>query len=143
LIKHIIHNKIELAIIIRHSFNKDGIEFFTSEDSSQQIGYMNRPEGYIIQPHVHTPIPREVQFTKEVLFIKSGRVRVDFYSDNQEYLESTILNQGDVILLAYGGHGFEMLEPTEMIEVKQGPYIGENDKVRFNGIDSNKAKIKE
>ena len=143
MIKHIIHNKIELAIIIRHSFNKDGIEFFTSEDSSQQIGYMNRPEGYIIQPHVHTPIPREVQFTKEVLFIKSGRVRVDFYSDNQEYLESTILNQGDVILLAYGGHGFEMLEPTEMIEVKQGPYIGENDKVRFNGIDSNKAKIKE
>jgi mannose-6-phosphate isomerase-like protein (cupin superfamily) len=143
LIKHIIHNKIELAIIIRHSFNKDGIEFFTSEDSSQQIGYMNRPEGYIIQPHVHTPIPREVQFTKEVLFIKSGRVRVDFYSDNQEYLESIILNQGDVILLSYGGHGFEMLEPTEMIEVKQGPYIGENDKVRFNGIDSNKAKIKE
>ena len=143
MIKHIIHNKIELAIIIRHSFNKDGIEFFTSEDSSQQIGYMNRPEGYIIQPHVHTPIPREVQFTKEVLFIKSGRVRVDFYSDNQEYLESIILNQGDVILLSYGGHGFEMLEPTEMIEVKQGPYIGENDKVRFNGIDSNKAKIKE
>ncbi len=59
-----------------------------------------------------------------------SRVRVDFYDDDQRYLESRILRKGDVLLLAYGGHGFEMLEPTEMIEVKQGPYAGEADKTR-------------
>jgi len=130
-IERINHGAQELALIIRHSFKKEGIEFFTPGTYSQQIGYMNRPAGYVIAPHVHKPVKREVQFTKEVLFVKSGRVRVDFYSDAKDYLESTVLEAGDVILLAYGGHGFEMLEPTEMIEVKQGPYAGDNDKERF------------
>lgn len=130
-IERIKHGAQELALIIRHSFKKDGIEFFTPGTYSQQIGYMNRPAGYVIAPHVHKPVKREVQFTKEVLFVKSGRVRVDFYSDAKDYLESTVLEAGDVILLAYGGHGFEMLKPTEMIEVKQGPYAGDHDKERF------------
>ena len=46
---------------------------------------------------------------------------------------STILRTGDVILLASGGHGFEVLEELEMYEIKQGPYIGEDDKTRFEG----------
>lgn len=124
----------ELAVIIRRSFCKEGIEFLTPSTYSQQLGYMNRPGGYVIPPHVHNPVVREVQFTKEVLFIKSGRVRVDFYTDGREYLESTVLESGDVILLALGGHGFEMLEPTEIIEVKQGPYAGDRDKTRFDAV---------
>jgi mannose-6-phosphate isomerase-like protein (cupin superfamily) len=135
MIERIVNNDKELALIIRHSFHKEGIEFFTPNDYSQQVGYMNRPKGHVIPPHVHNPVVREVQYTKEVLFIKSGKLRVDFYSEEQEYLESTLLYQGDVILLAYGGHGFEMLEPTEIIEVKQGPYAGEGDKTRFTSVD--------
>ena len=131
-----------IALVLRSSYEKQGIEFFTPNDFSQQLGYMNRPEGYVIPPHVHNPVPREVQYTKEVLFVKSGRVRVDFYDDDQTYLESRVLETGDVILLAYGGHGFEMLEPTEMIEVKQGPYAGDKDKTRFEGISAYQAVIK-
>jgi hypothetical protein len=131
MIHHIIHGGRELALIIRHSFRREGIEFFTPSDYSQQLGYMNHPAGYVIKPHVHNLVTREVQYTNEVLFIKHGRVRVDFYSDAQEYLESANLETGDVILLASGGHGFEMLEPTEMIEVKQGPYAGVGDKTHF------------
>ncbi|HAB37940.1 MAG TPA: hypothetical protein DCE52_08105 [Rhodobacteraceae bacterium] len=141
MIERIINGDKELALIIRHSFHKDGIEFFTPSTYSQQIGYMNRPAGYVISPHVHNPVVREVQYTKEVLFIKSGRLRVDFYSETQVYLESTILETGDVILLAYGGHGFEMLEPTEIIEVKQGPYAGDQDKTRFEPIDVNDLRM--
>ena len=131
-----------LAIIIRRNFQKEGIEFFTPDDFSQQLAYMHRPEGYVIPPHVHNLVAREVTLTQEVLFIRSGKVRVDFYDDEKNYLESAILDPGDVILLAAGGHGFEMLEPTEMIEVKQGPYCGEADKVRFEPITSREAKIK-
>jgi mannose-6-phosphate isomerase-like protein (cupin superfamily) len=75
-----------------------------------------------------------VRFTKEVLFIRSGRVRVDFYTEAQVYIESTVLEAGDVILLAFGGHGFQMLEASEIIEVKQGPYVGEQDKTRFAAV---------
>ena len=131
MIETIQHHDQMLALIVRADYHAEGIQFFTPGDFSQQLGYMNRPAGYSIPPHVHNPVSREVQYTNEVLFIKSGRVRVDFYSDAQEYLESTILAKGDVILLTVGGHGFEMLESTEMIEVKQGPYAGEGDKTRF------------
>ena len=142
MIERIVNNDKELALIIRHTFHKDGIEFFTPGTYSQQIGYMNRPAGYVIPPHVHNPVVRTVEYTKEVLFIKSGRLRVDFYSDEQEYLESTVLETGDVILLAYGGHGFEMLEPTEIIEVKQGPYAGDQDKTRFEPVDVKKLRMR-
>lgn len=125
---------LELAVIVRSTFRKEGIEFFTSGSYSQQLGYMNRPQGYFIPPHVHNPVSRQVNYTQEVLFIRSGRVRVDFYTEAQEYLESTILHPGDVVLLARGGHGFLMLEPSEIIEVKQGPYAGEQDKTRFASV---------
>lgn len=131
MIEHINHNGQMLALILRTNYHTEGISFFTPNEFSQQLGYMNRPTGYVIPPHVHNPVTREVHFTKEVLFIKSGKVRIDFYDDDQNYLESSILAQGDVILLAFGGHGFEMLEPSEMIEVKQGPYAGDQDKTRF------------
>lgn len=143
MIKYIKHNGKLLAILIRAQFQKDGIEFFTPDDFSQQLAYMKRPKGYNIPPHVHNPVLREVQFTQETLFIKSGKVRVDFYDDNKQYLESRILNQGDVILLATGGHGFDMLEESEIIEVKQGPYAGDQDKTRFDGVSIDKIKIKE
>jgi len=141
MVDNIKHNGKLLAIIIPGDFHKPGIHFFTSNDLSQQLAYMNHPSGKVIEPHVHNPVPREVQFTQEVLFLKRGKLRVDFYDDEQNYLESRILNAGDVILLATGGHGFEALEEIEMIEVKQGPYTGEEDKTRFTGIDKEKVRI--
>jgi mannose-6-phosphate isomerase-like protein (cupin superfamily) len=141
MIQHITHNGKILAIIIRYNFQKEGIEFFTPPEFSQQLAYMKRPKNYVIAPHVHNPVQREVFYTKEVLFIKSGKVRVDFYDEDKNYLKSTILETGDVILLAYGGHGFEMLEDTEMIEVKQGPYAGEMDKTRFEPVDKSQLRI--
>lgn len=139
-----IHNKDRLlAVILRTKFRSEGIEFFTPGDFSQQLGYMNRPQGYVIAPHVHNPVPRQVSYTKEVLFIRSGLVRVDFYDEEQAYLESRMLHPGDVILLAYGGHGFEMIEASEIIEVKQGPYAGESDKSRFSPVSKEKLVIGE
>lgn len=132
MIERIVHQNKELALIVRRSFSAPGIEFFTPGSYSQQLGYMNRPAGHVIAPHVHQPVLRQVHYTKEVLFIRSGKLRVDFYSEAQEFLESRTLASGDVILLAEGGHGFEMLEPTEMFEVKQGPYAGDDDKIRFD-----------
>lgn len=128
-----------LAIIISNKFDERGIHFFTPNELSQQLAYMRHPAGKVIEPHVHNPVSREVQYTQEVLFIKKGKLRVDFYNDNKIYLESRTLEQGDVILLATGGHGFEVLEEIEMFEVKQGPYCGDQDKTRFAGKVSEKV----
>ena len=141
MIEEIRHGNSLLALILRAGFRADGIRFFTPNDFSQQLGYMHRPQGYVIPPHVHNAVERSVHYTKEVLFIRSGKVRVDFYDDGQNYLESRILGAGDVILLAFGGHGFEMLEASEMIEVKQGPYAGDADKTRFPPIPASKVRL--
>jgi mannose-6-phosphate isomerase-like protein (cupin superfamily) len=132
-----------LAVIVSRDFDKPGIHFFTPDDLSQQLAYMRHPAGKVIDPHVHNPVDRSVQYTREVLFIKRGRLRVDFYDNDQNYIESRILQAGDVILLATGGHGFEVLEEIEMIEVKQGPYAGDQDKTRFEGVAAERVMIKE
>jgi mannose-6-phosphate isomerase-like protein (cupin superfamily) len=142
MIDTITHQGQLLALILSHRFQEPGIHFFTPDDLSQQLAYMRHPVGKVIPPHVHNPVAREVSFTQEVLFIKRGRLRVDFYDPAQQYLESRILAAGDVILLATGGHGFEVLEEIEMVEVKQGPYAGEADKTRFVGITAAQARIK-
>ncbi len=140
-VEHIKNGEQLLAIILPGDFAEPGIHFFTSNELSQQLGYMNHPAGKIIEPHVHNPVTREVRYTQEVLFIKRGKLRVDFYDDRQNYLESRILNAGDIILLATGGHGFEVIEDIEMVEVKQGPYHGDSDKTRFTTPKIEKLKI--
>jgi mannose-6-phosphate isomerase-like protein (cupin superfamily) len=132
-----------LAIIVRHDFAAEGIQFFTPGEFSQQLGFMKHARGKIIQPHIHSPVPREVTYTQEVLFIRRGKLRVDFYSRARDYLESRNLGAGDVILLASAGHGFEVLEDVEMFEVKQGPYAEQADKVRFDGIGHDEAVLGE
>lgn len=142
MIKEIKHNNQLLAIIILNKYSEPGIHFFTPDDFSQQLAFMKHPVGKIIQPHVHNGVTREVHFTKETLFVRKGKIRVDFYTDDQNYIESHILETGDVILLSEGGHGFEILEETEMIEVKQGPYAGEMDKTRFEPISEETIILK-
>jgi mannose-6-phosphate isomerase-like protein (cupin superfamily) len=141
LIEHVGIKASLYAIIVRGEFRDLGIKFFTPDELSQQLAFMRHPVGKTIEPHVHNPVPREVHFTQEVLFIRRGRLRVDFYDEKQQYLESRILGPGDVILLIQGGHGFEVLEEIEMFEVKQGPYVGEQDKTRFVGIDRSRVKL--
>lgn len=132
-----------IAIVIRNNYQCDGVDFLTPDDYSQQVAYMHHPTGKVINAHVHNLVHRNVVLTQEVLFIKKGKLRVDFYDDYEDYLESIDLGAGDVILLVSGGHGFTVLEEVEMIEVKQGPYAGDTDKKRFAGIDENKVIYKE
>ncbi len=132
----IVHEGETLAIIIPSSFDEPGIHFCTQNDQSMQLAFMKHPQGKEIIPHVHNAVSREIQDTQETLFIRKGKLRVDFYSQEREFLESRTLGQGDVVLLIAGGHGFEAVEDLEMIEVKQGPYVGDADKVRFQKTEA-------
>ena len=131
MIEKIVHNNLLMALIVKHTYNENGIHFFTPDDFSQQLAFMRHDVGKMIDPHVHNPVKREVHFTKEVLIIRKGKLRIDFYTEKQKYIKSRILQAGDVILLSEGGHGFEVLEELEMFEIKQGPYAGDMDKTRF------------
>lgn len=141
--EQIYNNDKLLAIIIRKNIEEgNGIEFYTPNDFSQQVASMKHPKGHLIEPHFHNKVVREVHYTQEVLIIRKGKLRVDFYDKQCNYIESRVLNKDDIIVLVTGGHGFEVLEDLEMIEVKQGPYVGENDKTRFRAIEKGKIIIK-
>lgn len=141
MVEEVKHNCSLLALIIRHDYQKAGISFFTPGEMSQQLAYMQHPAGHVIDAHVHNLVKREVQYTQEVLVLRKGKLRVDFYDNSKKYLKSKILEAGDIILLATGGHGFSVLEDVEMFEIKQGPYAGDGDKTRFVGIKDNRVVV--
>lgn len=121
-----------IALIVRAEYDQSGLRFFTPATFSQQVAYMRHPVGHRIEPHIHALLPRQVFYTQEVLIVRKGQVRVDLFSSSREFLCSRSLGPGDLILLCGGGHSFEMLQETVMIEIKQGPYTGDSDKMRFN-----------
>jgi mannose-6-phosphate isomerase-like protein (cupin superfamily) len=130
-IENIVHGLEPIAMIIKAEFDVPGIHFFTPKNYSQQVAIMKHPKGHKIAPHIHNLISRQVFYTQEVLIVRYGRVKVNLYSSNKKFIGTRILEVGDIILLCGGGHSFEMLEEASMIEVKQGPYAGEEDKEIF------------
>ena len=135
------YNEKLIAIILRSNYTSDSIVFFSSPDFSQQLGYLPHKKGGIIQAHFHKEVHRKITLTQEVLFIKRGKIIVNLYTIDKKYIASRELNKGDIIFLCSGGHDFRMLEDTEMIEVKQGPYSGkEGDKELFKGIENDTSK---
>lgn len=120
-----------VAILVKAGFDQPGIHFVTPPNLTQQVAFMKHPQGKTIVPHKHNLVHREVVVTQETLYVRKGRLRVDLYTDDQEFLDSRTLTDGDLIVLCAGGHGFEMLEETSILEVKQGPFAGPEDKVRF------------
>ena len=129
----IMHAGSIIAIIVRRDYEVNGINFLSPNDFSLQLGYMKRPQGYQVVPHVHNPVQRQTIGTQEVLFIRHGRIRIDFYSFEENYLESRELSEGDLVLFAGAGHGIEILQEASILEVKNGPYIEGADKGRFVG----------
>ena len=143
MVEKIYHKKKLYALIVRAKFRKKkGISFFTPNDTNQQFGYMKHDKGHLIKPHKHKKRTTKIFYTTEVIILFKGSLRVDFYDQKQKYLFSKIIRKKDIIMLVYGGHGFKVLKKIEMIEVKQGPYSAEKDKVKFKEIDEQKIKIK-
>lgn len=117
-----------IAIILPKYIDTKGATFFTPPDFSQQVGLLRHPKGAKVKPHAHKLVKRRIERTQEVLHIKKGKISVFLYDEKRKYLTTRILKQGDTILLAGGGHGIEVLENSLILEIKQGPYAGVDDK---------------
>ncbi len=143
MIENIKHKKKLYALIVRKKFRiKSGVNFFTSQDATQQFGYMKHKKNHLIMPHKHNKRLTKILITTEVIILFKGILRVDFYGKKNEYLFSKKVYAGDIIMLVNGGHGFKVLKNVEMLEVKQGPYSLAADKVKFNKTDEKKIKIR-
>jgi len=135
LVKNIIIDKKIVAKVFRYNKKKfKGIKFFTPDYLGMQVGSMNHSKNHIIKPHFHINRKKIVKEMSELLIIFSGQLKVFFYKRNKLRAKSVIINKKDMILLISGGHGFKVLKKLEMLEIKQGPFVGEKDKMRFEKL---------
>lgn len=130
-IEQISWNHIPLCYIVRARFLPDRTTFVTPPEFKQQVGFVVYPAGGEIKRHVHRPLERHLVGTSEVLVVKQGRCLIDIYNDERELVATRELLPGDVMLMVGGGHGFRMLEDTVLLEIKQGPYTGLDEKEHF------------
>ena len=143
IIKKIIYQKKLLAYIVdEKNFLKQGVDFVTPNYFSLQLGFISHKKNYFIKPHTHKKFLRKINKTTEILFIKSGILRVDFYENNKKYLFSYLIKKNQILILIDGSHGFKVIKSCRVIEVKQGPFFSILDKTRFKNVDEKKIKIK-
>jgi hypothetical protein len=129
------------AIIIRNKFTKAGANFLTKSSLSQQMAHMEYKKGHKIRSHYHQKWVRKISTTLEVLFIKKGKLRIDFYTTKGKYFLSKVLDEKDSVQFIYGGHGFEVIKNVSMIEIKQGPFTKDTRKF-FPSVNNVSLKIK-
>jgi hypothetical protein len=135
------HGKMVIAMIVPSNYKSGKTRFFSPAEFSQQLGYIVHKKGGIIKAHFHRPVHRKITLTQEVLFVRRGRLSINFYAPGRKFLTSRQLSRGDTVFLCGGGHGLKMLEDCELIEVKQGPYSGKaSDKEIFEGIEHDTGK---
>jgi hypothetical protein len=134
MIETIIFKKKIYAIVIKSNFHKKGINFFTKRNHSLQLGYINYKKNHEIKSHYHPKSKKIIYDTNEVLLIKKGKIRIDFFEkqDKKKYLKSKILEKNDIILIINGGHGFKVIEEVSIVEIKQGPYQLKDDKIKIH-----------
>lgn len=120
-----------IAYIVRSNYKPEKTEFITPNHLNHQVGFIVYPKDGVIKRHEHRPIERRITETQEVLFVRSGQVEVELFSTTRELVTSRVLEEGDVLILVSGGHGFRMLKDTVFLEIKQGPYVGVEEKEHF------------
>jgi hypothetical protein len=120
-----------LCYLLRRTVRPTHTLFVTPPEARQQVGFIVYPRDGVVRRHAHRPIERHLVGMSEVLVVQSGQCQLDLYDQDHVLVASRVLEQGDVVVLTGGGHGLRMLEDTVLLEIKQGPYLGVDDKELF------------
>lgn len=128
MVKLIKKNKTIYAKIFKLKFFKrNETVFYTSLDDELQLGLISKNKNSKIMAHKHKPKKRVITNTSEVLLLISGLVIVNFYDETDMLFKKETLKRNDILLIFKGGHSFEFIKDSKLIEIKQGPYL--NDKI--------------
>jgi mannose-6-phosphate isomerase-like protein (cupin superfamily) len=120
-----------LCYVIRENTQPRQTTFITPPDSKQQVGFIVYSKGGVIARHIHRPLERHIIGMSEVLVVRSGHCQIEVYDEQESKVAVRDLFQNDVVIMVGGGHGFRILEDTVLLEIKQGPYLGAEDKKMF------------
>ena len=130
-VEHIVASGQSLAYVIRAEIDPKKTTFLTPPELKQQVGFVVYPAGGEVKRHVHRALERHLVGTSEVIIVRKGLCEIDIYDDRRNLVATRELRPGDIMLMTGGGHGFRMREDTVLLEVKQGPYTGIDEKEHF------------
>jgi len=99
------------------------VQFITQDKDPIQVGIFKRDANYHVKAHSHLPRKLDLEHVGEFLLIQSGAALVKIYDEDWNLLCAHTVNTGDCAIFLRGGHELTMLEPTRILEVKQGPFI--------------------
>ncbi len=119
------------SIIIRGDYQPTETTFITNPELAQQVGFVVYPAGGVIKRHLHKTVDRKNVSSSEALVVRQGRLEIDIFDQDKNLLATRELQAGDFVLMVSGGHGFRILEPVVLLEIKLGPYAGLADKELF------------
>ena len=116
---------LKLGILIPKEDRRKGLNFYSEDDDFIQVGIWGYDKGKKLPAHIHNIVTRNVNRTQEVIYVIQGRVKASIYSEDESLVEEIILQEGDILVLLNGAHGYEILDnDTFVLEVKNGPYVG-------------------
>jgi len=130
-IERIIWNGSVKVYIIRSAYNPVRTTFVSPQTANLQVGHIVYPAGSVVPKHVHKKIIRRLDRTEEVLIVKKGSCFLDIYNERKKLVATRKVGRGDIIIIAGGGHGFRVVKNLILLEIKQGPYTGIEEKERF------------
>lgn len=117
--------KIIIAKIYRNTNWPENLNFYTSDADFVQVSTWNYNQGKHLKAHGHKIAERKSNRTEEVIFVKLGKLKVAFYSESNELIYENIMKTGDFAIIFAGGHAYDILEnKTQVLEIKNGPYLG-------------------
>lgn len=117
----IIHKNKVVGILIK-TLNNGSLPQTDGKEPLQLVT-LKHPKGKYLVAHCHKPMKRTVNRLQECIIVKKGRIKIDIYSSEKKLIKSITLSNGDCFLLLNGGYGIHMLENSELIELKNGPFI--------------------
>ncbi len=126
-------NKILVFILKSNDFAK-GLNFYTEDKDFIQVATWNYDKGKKTIPHTHKSAKRIANKTQECIYLKKGKAILNIYNEKEKIIKKIILKSGDIAIILNGGHSLEVLDnKTQVLEVKNGPYLGrEKDKKIIN-----------
>lgn len=119
--KRILHQGRVVALKI--SALTDGTGPVTEPDGALQVLTLKYPKGKLVAPHIHVPHHRETNLLQECLVVVRGKLRVSFFDEDSKPFDHVDIVTGEACITLSVAHSVEFLEDSEVIEIKNGPYI--------------------
>jgi len=112
-------------VVDLREINVPGLTFLSSPSDYVQVGVWNHSKNTVLQSHIHNIHEKNSDRTSEAVFVLSGAIHADIFSEDRLLVGSTIISAGSVLVCIKGGHGYKILEEkTKVLEIKNGPYFG-------------------